>query len=136
MNKAARPGLTLLEVILALAILGGAIAVISQASWSGLENARRTRDFVRAELLAENLMSEMLIGARPLEAAPETAFDEEQCPDEADRWTFSIEVSPAAVSGLLTICVTVREKTDLPHGVEFSLLRWTLDPNTETSESE
>ncbi|NLE37417.1 MAG: prepilin-type N-terminal cleavage/methylation domain-containing protein, partial [Pirellulaceae bacterium] len=45
-GRSPRPGFTLFEVILALAIAGSAMAVIAQVVWSGMENARITQDLV------------------------------------------------------------------------------------------
>ncbi|MDZ7619757.1 MAG: prepilin-type N-terminal cleavage/methylation domain-containing protein, partial [Patescibacteria group bacterium] len=61
-------GFTLLEVILALAILAGAAAVLSQMAWSGLENARLTGDRITAQILAESLMAELDAGIHALES--------------------------------------------------------------------
>jgi len=44
-------GFSLLEVILSLAILGGAIAVLGEAARLALRNAEFTRDMARAQLL-------------------------------------------------------------------------------------
>ena len=53
---------SLLEVILALAILAGAVAVFSELSRGALENAGTARDLARAELLCESKLAEIAAG--------------------------------------------------------------------------
>ena len=54
-----RKGLTLLEVLLALAILGGALAVIGELSRIAARNAEQARDLSTAQRLCENKMAEI-----------------------------------------------------------------------------
>ena len=130
-------GFTLLEVILALAILGGAVGVIASAAWSGLENARMTRELVQAELLAESMMAELLAEVRPLETTSDASFEEDEGVEDPDQWLYSIDVAAAAVDGMLEVRVTVRAAADAPRKVEYSLVRWILDPDAiESEESE
>lgn len=133
-----RPGrraFTLFEIILALAVLGLAMGVISQVVWSGMENARTTQDLVQAELLAENLMAEMLAGIRPLESAGETPFDEESGLEDPTEWVYSIDVAPLATAGLSEASVSVRQNTDKAGAVRFSLVRWVLVPEESSEET-
>ncbi len=57
-------GFSLLEVVLALAILAGALAALGEVMRLGDENASAAADETRAEMLAESVMSEILVGAR------------------------------------------------------------------------
>ncbi|MEA1952543.1 MAG: hypothetical protein U9N87_14275 [Planctomycetota bacterium] len=124
---AGRGGLTLFEVILSLAILGGAVAVIAQAAWSGLENARMTRELVRAELLAENVMAELLAGIRPLEPVEDSMFEEDDSLEDPQQWLYSVDVTPSEIEGMLEARVTVSANNDRPRKVSYSLVRWMLD---------
>ncbi|MBN2291994.1 MAG: hypothetical protein JXM70_06180 [Pirellulales bacterium] len=123
----ARGGLTLFEVILSLAILGGAVAVIAQAAWSGLENARMAKELVQAELLAENVMAELLSGIRPLESAQDSTFEEDDSLEDPEQWIYSIDIGPSDIDGMLKASVTVRANNDRPRKVSYSLVRWILD---------
>ncbi len=134
-----RRGLTLLEVILALAILAGAVAVLSQLSWSGLENARLAGDTIAAQLMAESLMAELIAGIHPLESMHDQpveflTFDWQQPPaaeSDPGRWLATIDVSPAPMDGMLRVAVTVRDGLSSGRAAESSLVRWRIDPNRE-----
>ena len=124
-------GFTLIEVILALAILGGAVAVISQAAWSGLENARMTQDLVQAQLLAENVTAELAAGIRPLKSSEDNPAEEDDGVEDPEHWLFSVEVASSEVEGVLDVRVTVRTSSESPRQVEYSLARWMLEPESE-----
>lgn len=132
MNKRpGRGGFTLFEVLLALVVVGLAMAVISQVVWSGMENARMTQEMVQAELLAESVMAEVLAGVRPLESVQDSAFDEESGLEEPDAWLFSIEATPLETAGLTEARVTVRANSEKTSAMSFSLVRWVYTPETE-----
>jgi type II secretion system protein I len=125
-------GFTLFEVLLALAVVGLAMAVISQVVWSGMENARMTQDMVQAELLAESVMAEVLAGVRPFESVEDSTFDEDSGLEEPDRWVFSIEATPLETTGLTETRVTVQADSDKTSARSFSLVRWVFVPETDT----
>jgi len=141
-----RAGFSLLEVILALAVLAGSIAVLGEAGRQALRNAEVARDLARAQLLAESKFAEIAVGIAQPAAVDFTAFDPESTdsvdPDEPG-WLYSIETRATDENGLIAVRVTVIR--DLPaarHPVRFSLVRWMPDPNatssgsSETSETE
>ena len=128
---AGRGGLTLFEVILALSILGVAMAVITQATWSGLENARMAGELVQAELLAENVMAELLAGIRPLEPIQESQFEEDDSLEDPQQWIYSVDITPAEIDGMLEARVSVHASNDRPRKVSYSLVRWMLDMGIE-----
>ena len=55
-------GFSLLEVILALGILVGAMAVLGELARHGLDSARIARDSAMAQLLCESKLSEITAG--------------------------------------------------------------------------
>lgn len=76
-----RDAFTLLEIILAIAILGGALAVISECVQRAGSNAADAEAFTRAQLLANSLMDELIAGALELsnlDRAPLDAADDAQ----------------------------------------------------------
>ena len=127
-----RAGFSLLEVILAMAILAGAIAVLSEASRMALRNAAAARDLAHAQLLCETKLAEIVIGITPSDPVPATPFDPDETaldPDEP-AWLYSIDSEPTNEDGLISVTVTVTR--DLPpeqHPVRFSLVRWLPDPS-------
>ena len=63
MRQAPHRGLSLLEVILAIAILGGSLATIGQLIRIGARNAAEARDLTMAQLYAESQMNRLSSGA-------------------------------------------------------------------------
>jgi len=127
-----RNGFTLLEVILALAILAGALAVLGEVSRLALQNASAARDLARAQLLAESKLAEIESGITAPEAVENAAFDTSSASlDPAEpAWLYSISTQSTDEEGLISVRVTVTR--DLPvgqHPVKFSLVRWLPDPN-------
>ena len=128
-------GFTLFEVILALAIAGMAMGIISQIIWSGMNNARMTENLVQAELLAESVMAEVMAGVRPMESADEESFDDESGLEDLEKWVYSIQITPIGDEEELTeIRVTVHEDTDKAGATSFSLSRWILTPEDVEAE--
>ena len=129
-------GVSLLEVILALAILAGAIAVLGEAGRLALRNAETARDLARAQVLCESKLSEIVAGLTAPNPVENTAFDTTNNPDLAG-WLYSIQSQPTDETGLISVQVTVSR--DLPaaqHPIQFSLVRWMADPNAVRLEPE
>lgn len=126
-------GFSLLEVILALAILAGAIAVLTEVSRNALENARIARDVTVAQLLCESKMDEIVAGITAPDPAVDVPFDTTDDPREA-AWLYTIEMeSIDADTGLSVVRVTVSQ--DLPvekRPIQFSITRWIIDSDTST----
>jgi type II secretory pathway pseudopilin PulG len=119
-------GMTLLEILLSLALLGGAVAVIGELARTAFQNAKIARELVQAELLAESILAKIQIGF--IEMTP--VFDVPVGSDRTDivvdtnaisqgstsavLWLYSVEVNevPASfgVDYLVEIAVTVRQK--------------------------
>ena len=122
-------GFSLLEVILALAILAGALAILSEVARTAMWNAGRTRDLAQAQLLCESKLAEILAGIEPAEPISGASLETGQSPE----WLYSIEIAPLDVEGLIEVRVTVEQ--DLPpekRPVRCTLVRWMVDPSTVT----
>lgn len=133
---ALRCGFSLLEVILALAILMGSIAVLGEAIRLGMRNAEIARDLTQAQLLCESKLAEISAGITPVMAVSNGQFD---CVvgDGMTTWLYSISLENTDQEGLVVVCVTVTQ--DLPpekQPVELSLFRWVPDPSMEALEEE
>ena len=132
-----REGFSLLEVILALAILTGSIAVLGEALRLGMRNAEIARDLTQAQLLCESKLAEIAAGITPAVTVPNDKFD---CVvgDGRIGWLYSISLEATNEEGLQLVCVTVTQ--DLPpekQPVECSLFRWIPDDSMEAlAESE
>lgn len=122
----ARRGLSLLEVIVALAILGMALAALGVLVRLGLRNAKQARDGTTAQIIAESLMSEVTAGSLPPESVGPAQYDE--------FWSYSINVVPLQDPPLplVEVHVSVQEiASDGVHPVSFDLVRWMPDPSVE-----
>lgn len=117
-----RRAFTLLEVILAIAILGVSLAIIGEGFRSGLRNIDEAKHEVRASLIAESVLSQVACG----EILPENAAEASYSFDP--NWVYSITAEPLAdVEGLLTVSVSVHHVNQPRYAVTMS--RWLTDPN-------
>lgn len=82
---------TLVEILVALAVAGGALILVLSAANAALRQSVRSREEAQVERAAETKFEECLIGSeRGLEG---------ELPGFS-RWRWSIEASPARVAGL------------------------------------
>jgi len=141
--------MTLLEVILSLALLGGTVAVIGELARTSFQNAKIARDLIQAELLAESILAKIRIGfieMTPVFNVPvgsdrtDTVLDTNaasQGSTSAVLWLYSVEVNevPASfgVDYLVEIAVTVRQNVpERQRPVICRLVRWlALEPVQE-----
>jgi len=141
-------GVTLLEVIFSLVLLGGAVAIIGELARSSFQNARLARDMIQAELLAESMLAKVRLGIVEMESA----FDVPISPyvNRSDTimdthavsagnandvlWLYSLEVTDID-DYLVEIAVTVRQNVaDERRSAACRLVRWlAYEPETEES---
>jgi type II secretory pathway pseudopilin PulG len=122
----------LLEILLALAILGGSLAALSQIVSTGAMAAREARDLSIARILCQTKVAEVMLNAtaaispQSVPPTPLEPFDS----DSLTSFSYQVEVNPAPMAGLLAIRVTV-EALDSDGGpplARYSLSRWLIDP--------
>jgi prepilin-type N-terminal cleavage/methylation domain-containing protein len=119
-------GFTLLEVILSLAILAGALAALGEVMRLADHNAAMTRDETELQLIASSVMDELISGARPLTAVNQAVYDPLLEPDVA----FSIAVQQTAYEELLAVNVIVEQQIDARlQPARFELVRWLPNPD-------
>jgi hypothetical protein len=127
-----RPGLSLLEVLTALAIFLLSVVVISQMVDTAAQTAVRSQRLSRAALWGESVMAEMVAGTQPLQSGGPIPL-----PDPG--WSYFVIVEPEpwsdvpiesqAVSGLNTVHIRVVWSSGRPgEEVEYSLSQLVLDP--------
>jgi type II secretion system protein I len=129
-QRAGRRGFSLLEVILALAILMASIAIIGEAMRFGLRNAQSARDKTKAVLYCESKLAEIAAGAATANAVSNAPI-EDLFDDSESAWVYSVEAEALDDMGLMS--VTVRVRQDLPEShrpVEVSLTRWLGDSSS------
>lgn len=127
-----RQAFTLLEVIIALGILGVAMAVLVEVSRLSMENARLAALETDAAIVAESVLAELEAGTAELANFSGEWADEDKPQAE---WSYQVTVESSATDGLLVAKVVVTEVLlqqraaagDRP--ASFSLVRWFQDPD-------
>jgi len=140
-------GITILEIMLALVILGSCLAILGEMSRNGLSSARAARDLTQAELLCESVLAKVrldIIKREPAFDVPisnSTLMTDEVVDTHAadvndtggSLWVYSLEINDIDEYGLVEIAVTVRQ--NLPEErrpIACRLVRWmALDPEKE-----
>jgi len=128
--KRNRLGLSLMEVILALAIFGVSVAAIGELLRLGTRAASRTRDLTTAQLLCESKMAELAAGILPLQSTSLATIEEN--PD----WIYSVEMLQVEQEGLVSVFVTVQQTEDTIQPVSYSLVSWMVDPGLDVANEE
>jgi general secretion pathway protein I len=119
-----RCALSLLEVILAIAILGGAMAAVGVCVRVGTQAASDARELTVAQLHCESKLAELVSGWAPL--TPVQGAPLELAPD----WLYSVDVQQSGQNGLLQVTVTVqRDPQYSARPVSATLVRWLIDPS-------
>lgn len=118
-----RAGMTLLEVLIALAIFLAAISVIGQLVATGSQAATGAQFRGEASRRCETVMAEAVAGIIPLQTTGEVPFEDD------DRWRWSLTVLDAAHADMLQIeaIVTRYDSQNQPQST-FNLVRWIRDP--------
>ena len=132
-------GITILEIMLALVILGSCLAILGEMSRNGLSSARAARDLTQAELLCESVMAKVRLGIIKMETVVDAPISNsllmtDEIPDTyaadvndtgGSLWVYSLEITEIDEYGLVEIAVTVRQ--NLPEErrpIACRLVRW------------
>jgi type II secretion system protein I len=125
-SGAASEGFTLLEIILALAILAGSLAALGEVMRLADQNATMTRDESQAQILAASVMDELVAGARDLIAVDRGEFDFISDPP----WVYSVVIEQTAYEQLVAVRVLVEQDIDPRlQPARFALVRWLPNPD-------
>ncbi len=125
-----RQGFSLLEVILAMSILVGAIAVTGELVRLGTLSAARARDLTQAQLICESKLGEIVAGITPAEAISAAPYELDA------EWLYSVEIGAIDVPGTVLLRVIVAQNlSPAQRPVEFSLMRLIQDPGVELAEA-
>lgn len=135
-----RTGFSLLEMILALAILGSSLAILAQIASTGVDAAREARALATARMICQSKLNEQLLniesGLSPatIIEAPTESFDSAS----TETYVYSVEIMPGQIDGLLSLRVTVLARAG--DGTEqlagYALDRWVIDPAMGLEEAE
>ncbi|MDX1962203.1 MAG: prepilin-type N-terminal cleavage/methylation domain-containing protein [Pirellulales bacterium] len=116
-------GFSLLEVLLAIAILGMSLVVISGLVIGGLRNIESSQYEVQAALIAESKLSEIASGIMLPESVANATYENDS------NWVYTVNVEQTDVAGLLTVQVIVaRNVPDNQPNYRAVLSQWMCDP--------
>jgi prepilin-type N-terminal cleavage/methylation domain-containing protein len=131
-------GFTLIEVILALVILGGALAIFGEVMQLANTSAVDAQVETQAQLLASSVMDEIIAGVQDDSPVSRQALD---VPGTM-RWLYSVETGTGDIEGVYPLTVTVEQDLEPRFNpVKFRLVRWMpvaieSDENAEEQEAD
>jgi type II secretion system protein I len=118
-----RPGISLLEVLLALAIFLLALVAIGQLVDIGTDHALDSQAQATATRLAQSKLAEVEAGVIPLDgSSPSGSFDVEP------EWTWTVSSTQANIPNLYTVTVQVSRQFR-NRQFQVSLTQLVFDPN-------
>ena len=121
-----RSGFTLLEIILSLAILAGALAALGEVMRLADQNASMTGDETQAQILAASIMDELVAGSRALSAVSQAPLD---TTDEVP-WLYTVEIENTAYEQLVAVRVRVEQQLEARlQPAHYELVRWLPNPD-------
>lgn len=121
----ARRGLTILEVMIALAIFLGSFIALGQLISNGATAYRKGTLQTEAAFRAESVVAEIAAGIAPLQATSETPFAD----DTTGAWTYSVEMLETTEVDLLAYVVIVNHTNNQGNiNATFRAQRFLRDP--------
>ncbi len=116
-----RSGLTLLEVMLSIAILGTSLAIIGQLVRIGIVHALNARLVSEANILCDAKMAELSAGVLELKSYGQTTIQDNP------KWNFSVGVQPSDEIGLFLVTLVISQN-DTEDPLSISVNRFMPDP--------
>lgn len=118
-----RTGMTLLEVMIALAMFVSAMTVISQIWQMGSDSAIRAQFQADAALRGESKLNEIVAGILPLSPVAGQAFEDDP------QWTWSLSVDDESDATLKRLTLTISHSNSLGSpDIESTFVRLMRDP--------
>jgi type II secretion system protein I len=122
----AKLGFTLLEVILSLAILAGALAALGEVMRMADRSASIAEDETHAQILAASIMDELSAGSRELTAVSQSALETGDDPP----WLYTVEMGQTQYDELVSVKVRVQQDLEARlQPAQFELVRWMPNPD-------
>lgn len=128
-------GFTLLEVILALAILGIAMATLGSAVGHAHRNSRQSTKQTELAMVASSVLEEVLAGSRDLTAVTDEVVVDPSDPTAPPIAKVSIVIGNSPYEDLFEIRVRAQSPDNTENAVRVELVRWMLDPSLIESTS-
>jgi type II secretion system protein I len=126
LSKRVLSAFTLLEVILSLAILAGALAALGEVMRLADRSASTAEDETRAQILATSIVDELQAGARELTAVSQSPLETGDDPP----WVYSVEMQQTQYDELVSVRVLVQQDIEARlQPAKFELVRWMPNPD-------
>jgi Tfp pilus assembly protein PilV len=100
-SRVARRGMSLMEVMIATTLLLASVMALSQVAFVARRHAVGAEERTRAQEIAQNLMEEILAGARPAARVTPTPLEEDE------QWVYMIQVEDVEGAPLARVTVQV-----------------------------
>ncbi|MCO6047594.1 type II secretion system GspH family protein [Aeoliella sp. ICT_H6.2] len=124
-RSANRHAFTLLEVILAIAILAISLGYIGTIISQAFTNSANAVDGLEARIVGQTIIDQLKCGSMQIEnAGPMQLSDTEALED----WLVQIMIEPTTVEQLVQVRVLVGRKLDGTEHPACELVRWFQDP--------
>ncbi len=135
--RAPRSAFTLLEVILALAILAGSVAVLGEVMRLAGDASSRATAETRAQMIASTVLAQLRSGARELVDVVEEPFETE----DTVAWLVSVTITPieGTIEDLNSVVITAAQDLEprlQPTSYSMTVWMHTPEPPTQGSSSE
>ena len=122
-NKRPRSAFTLLEVVIAVAVLLGSITALFQLMNHGHRASIQAQFRTQAVMLVDTKMNEAVAGVINLQSTTEEESE------DYPGWLWSMTVDDAGIEGLLKVTVTARrDGSSVVSAHEYSVTRMVRDP--------
>jgi type II secretion system protein I len=131
--KQVQAGFSLLEVILALAILAGSLAALGEVMRQADRNASLSGDETQAQIIASSIMDELISGYRTLAPVTRMQYDALSEPP----WLYSIEIASTNFTELIAVRISVEQEIEARlQPARFELTRWMMNPDYTASSTD
>jgi type II secretion system protein I len=125
-----RSGLTLLEVMISLAILGTSLAAIGELIRIGADAADRATELTTAQFLCDSKLAEIKSGVLPADSVGPIPFE---IFETEEPWEYMVLVDSVDDQGLLLVEVTVSQlREDGRPPAMVTLTTWMIDPTMDS----
>lgn len=123
-----RRALSLLEVVLALSILGIAASILSQILQQSADNGLRARRITQAQMFCESKMAEAMAGALPLQSTQWTPITGSIT---TAQWYYSLQTVAAEQKNMMGVMIEVNDSEGMQANARplARLVQWIIDPN-------
>lgn len=121
-------GISLLEVVLALAILAMSGAILAQVASNATDNGLMAHRLATAQILAESKMAEVVTGAITIQGSSGWLPITDPVPN--GTWYYSVQTVNAVRPNMIGIRLAITDADGQTDNKElFYIVRWMIDPN-------